>query len=105
MDDRLVKVIVQDINQKTGERVYGKENPSDCVTRCLSYKQLQWSNFLVNINLNVIDCDFDGRAIIIPNPLTLDDSTVPICARQTLKNQEGCRACGNTEAGRGSGGS
>ena len=64
---------IQDMCDKSPIRfkfIEGERNPADAVTRCLSYRQLQKSNFLFGPNvLNLInDVQVDKVEVIIPNP-------------------------------------
>ena len=45
----------------------GENNPADCVTRCMSYKQIKKSNFLTGPDVNAIEAS--EPEVIIPNPL------------------------------------
>ena len=58
--------------------ISGKANPADVVTRCISYRQLEKSGFIAGpdpqILNNTTGNEPDGMLVIIPNPLTLEDS-------------------------------
>ena len=57
--------------------ISGKDNPADCVTRCLSYKQLQKTNYLTGPDMHMENANDNAEfdvSFIIPNPLTLPGS-------------------------------
>ncbi|XP_068218540.1 uncharacterized protein [Palaemon carinicauda] len=56
--------------------ISGKENPADCVTRCLSHKQLYKTNFLVGPGKKLDDLPGveHDMTFIIPNLMTVTDS-------------------------------
>ena len=60
--------------------VVGKNNPADCVTRCVSYKQLMKSNFLAGPDIDCLheenSVSVDIPEVLIPNPniSVVDDS-------------------------------
>ena len=51
--------------------VAGKSNPADCITRCLSHKQLMATNYFEGPNLNVQD-PLDGLSLVIPREDSLE---------------------------------
>ena len=53
--------------------ISGKINPADCVTRCLSYKQLSKTKFFSGPEIP-LQAGEEFISFIIPNPLTLVDS-------------------------------
>ena len=75
--------VIQDMCEKVSIRfkfIEGEKNPADCITRCLSYKQLMKSNFLSGPNLDLIiphkveiENDLD---VVIPNPKFSDVGSI-----------------------------
>ena len=59
-----------EIKPVTFNFISGNSNPADCVTRCLSYKLLQKSNFFTGpIPSELAEFNLNDTQIIIPNPL------------------------------------
>ena len=53
--------------------ISGKSNPADCVTRCLSHKQLLKSTYLRGPSWRSNDQDDSDMVFFIPNPLTQEE--------------------------------
>ena len=47
----------------------GETNPADCITRCLSYRQLMKSNYLIGPSIEIINRNDDEFNIVVPNPI------------------------------------
>ena len=47
----------------------GEVNPADCISRCLSYRQLMKSNYLSGPSLDIINEVDDQFNIVVPNPI------------------------------------
>ena len=55
--------------------IAGKENPADCITRCLSHKVLMKSNYYSGPDEVLLDCSTEDMSLIIPNPnITLNSA-------------------------------
>ena len=56
--------------------ISGTKNPADCISRCLSHKQLTRSNYISGPDLDEINSSLDNLDFVIPAPPSVEISTV-----------------------------
>ena len=66
--------------------IKGHDNPSDAITRCVSYKMLLKSNYWAGPSLDLVNGEDEGR-IIVPNSVSNDTIVNIFTAESELKEK------------------